>query len=224
MNIILLAPPAAGKGTQAEILSNVYNLNHISTGDLLRSASREENDFGKNLRQIMESGNLVSDDIVLEVLNKYLENTNNLNILLDGFPRNIYQAEKLDEILKLRNSQIDYVFLLNVPKEILLYRITGRRLCKSCGKVYNVNIDSLKPKNETICDECGGEIFTRKDDNEESFEVRYSEYENQTYPLINYYKEKGILYEVDSSVNKEETFRQIEEILGKRWSNDYFKK
>lgn len=224
MNIILLAPPAAGKGTQAEVLKKVYNLNHISTGDLLRSASREESDFGKKLKKMMESGNLVSDDIVLEVLNRYLDSTDNLNLLLDGFPRNIYQAEKLDEILREKNSQVDYVFLLNVSKDILLYRITGRRLCKSCGKVYNVNIDPLKPKNESICDECGGELYARSDDNEETFYNRYSEYENQTYPLINYYKQKGILHEVDSSISKEETYRQIEEILGKRWSNDYFKK
>lgn len=216
MNIILLAPPAAGKGTQAEILIEKYNLNHISTGDLLRNASREENDFGKNLKQIMESGNLVSDDIVLEVLNRYLENTDSTNLLLDGFPRNLYQAEKLDEILEERNNQIDYVFLLNVSKDILIDRITGRRLCKSCGKVYNVNIDPLKPKNESICDECGGELFTRRDDNIDTFNVRYSEYQNQTSPLIDYYKQKGILYEVDSSVSRENTYTQIEEILGKR--------
>lgn len=216
MNIILLAPPAAGKGTQAELLTNSYHINHISTGDLLRSASREESDFGKNLKEMLESGNLVSDDIVLKVLNRYLENTDSSNLLLDGFPRNIYQADKLDEILRLRNSQVDYVFLLNVPKDILLDRITGRRLCKSCGKVYNVNIDPLKPKNETICDECGGDLFTRNDDNEKTFNIRYSEYEKETYPLINYYKEKKILYEIDSSVSPEDTFKQIEEILGKR--------
>lgn len=216
MNIILLAPPAAGKGTQAEILTSIYHLNHISTGDLLRSASREENDFGRNLKQMMESGNLVSDDIVLEVFNRYLENTDNLNLLLDGFPRNIYQAEKLDEILAKNNSQVDYVFLLNVSKDILLYRITGRRLCKSCGKVYNVNIDPLKPKNESICDDCGGELFTRRDDNSETFNVRYNEYLSQTSPLIDYYREKGILYEIDSSLSREDTFKQIEDVLGKR--------
>lgn len=216
MNIILLAPPAAGKGTQAELLTSIYHLNHISTGDLLRNASSSETDFGKNLKQMMESGNLVSDDIVLEVLNKYLQQCDNLNLLFDGFPRNIYQAEKLDEILVNRNDKIDYVFLLNVPKDILLYRITGRRLCKSCGKVYNVNIDPLKPKNETICDVCGGELFKRQDDNCETFDVRYCEYEKQTYPLINYYQQKGILYEIDSSVSREDIFKQIEEILGKR--------
>jgi adenylate kinase len=213
MNIILLAPPAAGKGTQAEILESTYNLNHISTGDLLRSASHEESEFGNKLKMIMESGNLVSDDIVLEVLNKYLEKTDNFNLLLDGFPRNLYQAEKLDEILKEKNSQIDYVFLLNVSEDILLYRITGRRLCKSCGAIYNVGIDPLKPKVDSICDRCGSTLIKRKDDNEETFKVRYQEYENQTKPLINYYQSKGNLYEIDSSISKEDTFRQIEAIL-----------
>lgn len=216
MNIILLAPPAAGKGTQAEILKSVYNLNHISTGNFLREYSRGDSDFNKEIKKILESGNLVSDDVVLEVLNRYLDSTSNMNLLFDGFPRNIYQAEQLDDILEEKNSKIDYVFLLNVDKEILLERITGRRLCKGCGAIYNVNIDSLKPKNELVCDKCGEELFTRSDDNEDSFNVRYSQYLDQTYPLINYYKNKGILYEIDSSINKEETFRQIDEILGKR--------
>lgn len=216
MNIILLAPPAAGKGTQAEILESVYNLNHISTGDLLRSVSSDGSDFGNNIKRIMESGNLVSNDIVLEVLNRYLDSTSNTNLLLDGFPRNIYQAEKLDEILEKRGSQVDYVFLLNVPKDILLYRITGRRLCKSCGAIYNVNIDPLKPKKDSVCDKCGNDLFKRYDDNEETFNTRYNEYLNQTSSLITYYRNKGILYDIDSSINKEETFNQIEEILGKR--------
>lgn len=216
MNIILLAPPAAGKGTQAELLTSAYHLNHISTGDLLRNTSREDSEFGRNLKKIMESGTLVSDDVVLDVLNNYLENTTNMNLLLDGFPRNVYQAEKLDEILKERNSQVDYVFLLNVPKETLLHRITGRRLCKSCGAIYNVNIDPLKPKIESTCDKCGGELYARSDDNEETFSVRYEEYLAQTSPLIDYYREKGNLYDIDSTASKEDTFKQIEEILGKR--------
>ena len=216
MNIILLAPPAAGKGTQAELLTSSYHLNHISTGDLLRSASSEDSDFGRNLKEIMESGALVSDDIVLEVLNKYLEKATNMNLLLDGFPRNVYQAENLDKMLTEKNSQVDYVFLLDVPKETLLYRITGRRLCKSCGAIYNVNIDPLKPKNESTCDKCGSELSIRKDDNRETFNIRYEEYLTQTSPLIDYYKKKGNLYDIDSSASKEETFKQIEEILGKR--------
>ena len=213
MNIILLAPPAAGKGTQSEKLEKEYSLNHISTGDLLRNASREENDFGKNLKSIMESGKLVTDDIVLEVLNRYLDTTDNMNLLLDGFPRNIYQANKLDEILESKDSKVNYVFLLDVPKETLADRITGRRLCKSCGRVYNVNIDSLKPKNENVCDNCGNELFQRSDDNRETFETRYNEYLEQTSPLIDYYKNKNVLYEIDSTRTVEEIFNQIKEII-----------
>lgn len=213
MNIILLAPPAAGKGTQAEILTKEYNLNHISTGDLLRNASNEKTEFGNKLKTIMESGNLVSDEIVLEVLNRYLDKTNNFNLLLDGFPRNIYQAEKLDELLKLKGNKIDYVFLLNVDKNTLLYRITGRRLCTSCGAIYNVGIDPLKPKVDSICDKCGDSLIARKDDNKETFEIRYHEYENQTKPLISYYQNKHNLYEIDSSISKEDTFNQIKTII-----------
>ena len=213
MNIILLAPPAAGKGTQSELLEKHYNLNHISTGDLLRNTSKEDTDLGKELREVMESGKLVSDDLVLEVLNNYLDNTNNMNLLLDGFPRNTYQAMKLDEILEGKNSKIDYVFLLEVPKETLLTRITGRRLCKSCGYIYNVNIESLKPKNEEICDNCGNELTHRTDDNTETFEVRYDEYKEQTEPLVEFYKNKNILYEIDSTGTVEETFNKIKEII-----------
>lgn len=213
MNIILLAPPAAGKGTQAELLTEEYKLNHISTGDLLREASQEQNEFGNKLKTIMESGNLVSDETVLEVLNRYLDKTDNFNLLLDGFPRNIYQAEKLDELLKSKGSKIDYVFLLNVDKDTLLYRITGRRLCKSCGAIYNVNIDPLKPKIDSICDKCGNSLIARKDDNKETFEIRYQEYEKQTKPLIDYYLHQNNLYEIDSSISKEDTFKQIKSIF-----------
>ena len=213
MNIILLAPPAAGKGTQSELLEKHYKLNHISTGDLLRAASREESDFGKELKSIMESGKLVSDDIVLQVLSNYLDKADNMNLLLDGFPRNVYQAEKLDEILSNKDSKVDYVFLLDVPKETLIDRITGRRLCKSCGNIYNVNIESLKPKNGLVCDNCGNELFQRADDNAETFEIRYNEYKTLTEPLIDYYRNKNVLYNVDSLGTVEEIFNRIKDII-----------
>ena len=213
MNIILLAPPAAGKGTQSEILKKEYNLNHISTGDLLRNAAKEDSEFGNNLKEIMESGKLVTDDIVLEVFNRYLDTTNNLNLLLDGFPRNIYQASKLDEILEQRNSKVDYVFLLDVPKEILADRITGRRLCRSCGQVYNVNIDKLKPIKNDVCDSCGGELYQRTDDNRETFETRYNEYLEQTLPLVDYYKSKSVLFEIESTHTVEEISNQMKKII-----------
>lgn len=213
MNILLLAPPAAGKGTQAEILKEKYHLNHVSTGDLLRNEVNKGTDLGNKLKTIMESGNLVSDDIVLEVLSNYLQRTDNLNLLLDGFPRNIYQAKELDKLLVDRNEKIDYAFLLDVGKEILLDRITGRRLCKSCGAIYNVNIDPLKPKVDTICDKCGNSLIQRKDDNEGTFEIRYQEYEKETKPLVDYYQDKKVLYKVDGSISKEYTTEQIESIL-----------
>lgn len=214
MNIILLAPPAAGKGTQAEILANRYHLNHISTGDLLRNAATMDNEFGRNLKKVLESGVLVSDDVVLEVLGKYLKKNDNSNLLLDGFPRNLYQAEKLDEILKEKDLKIDYVFLLNVEKDVLLNRIIGRRLCKGCGTIYNINVDSLRPKVDSICDKCGNPLIARSDDNSETFNIRYSHYIKETTPLISYYQSKHKLYEIDSSVEIDKITMQIENILG----------
>ena len=213
MNIILLAAPAAGKGTQSNLIQKEFNLNHISTGDLLRSAASNNDPLGMKLQEILKSGKLVSDDIVLEVFNNYLDNTDNMNLLLDGFPRNIYQAEKLDEILEEKNSKIDYVFLLNVSKEVLADRITGRRLCKSCGNVYNVNIESLKPNVDNVCDNCGSELTWRSDDNYETFEVRYNEYLEQTSPLIDYYRNKNVLFDINGEGTTEEIFNHIKNII-----------
>ncbi len=209
MNIILLAPPAAGKGTQAELLKEKYNLNHISTGELFREIVKSDSDLGKQIKDIMESGYLVSDDIVIEIVKNYLNTSDNKNYLLDGFPRNTYQAEKLDEILN-----IDYVILFNIDKSILADRISGRRLCKSCGAIYNVNIDPLKPKNDSICDKCGTELYQRKDDID-SFENRYNVYIEETKPIIEYYKNKNILYEINADRSVEEIFTSIEDILGR---------
>lgn len=209
MNIILLAPPAAGKGTQAELLKEKYNLNHISTGELFREIVNSDSDLGKKVKDIMESGYLVSDDIVIELVKNYIDNSKNKNYLLDGFPRNTYQAEKLDEILN-----IDYVILFNIDKSVLLDRVSGRRLCKSCGAIYNVNIDPLKPKNDSICDKCGSELYQRKDDIE-SFENRYNVYLEETKPIIEYYKNKNILYEINADRSVEEIFTSIEDILGR---------
>ena len=213
MNIILLAPPAAGKGTQSELLEKEYNLNHISTGDLLRNTSQEDTDLGRNIKNIMESGKLVTDDIVIEVFKNYLNKCDNMNLLLDGFPRNTYQASMLDKILEEKESKIDYTILLEVPKDILANRIIGRRLCKSCGRVYNVNIEALKPNIEDVCDNCGSVLTARKDDNKETFEIRYNEYLEQTSPLIEYYKNKNVLYTVDDTKTTTETFEDIKKII-----------
>ena len=206
MNIILLAPIAAGKGTQAELLKQAYNMNHISTGDLLKKESDPE--LSKKIKDMIESGVLVSDDIVLQVLENYINSTDNKNFLFDGFPRNIYQANKLDEMVN-----IDYVLLLDAPKEVLADRTTGRRVCKSCGSIYNVNIDSLKPKVDNVCNKCGNELTQRNEDNLETFEIRYNTYLEQTKPLIDYYKEKNLLHVIDATSSVEEIFNRIKEIL-----------
>ena len=138
MNIILLAPPAAGKGTQCEILVEKYNLTQISTGNLLRDIAKEETELGKKVKEVLTSGDLVNDELVYQIVENYLDNNENQHgYIFDGFPRTESQAKRLDTILKDRNKKIDYVFFLDTEKEILLNRVLGRRTCKQCGKIYN---------------------------------------------------------------------------------------
>ena len=214
MNIILLAPPAAGKGTQCEILVEKYNLTQISTGNLLRHIAKEETELGKKVKEVLTSGDLVNDELVYQIVENYLDNNENQHgYIFDGFPRTESQAKRLDTILKDRNKKIDYVFFLDTEKEILLNRVLGRRTCKQCGKIYNTNIDILKPKKDLICDNCGGELYIRDEDNLQSFEVRYNTYIDKIQPLIDYYKQQNLLYKIDSSNSKENTFEQIQTII-----------
>ncbi len=214
MNIILLAPPAAGKGTQCEILVEKYNLTQISTGNLLRDIAKEETELGKKVKEVLTSGDLVNDELVYQIVENYLDNNENQHgYIFDGFPRTESQAKRLDTILKDRNKKIDYVFFLDTEKEILLNRVLGRRTCKQCGKIYNTNIDILKPKKDLICDNCGGELYIRDEDNLQSFEVRYNTYIDKIQPLIDYYKQQNLLYKIDSSNSKENTFEQIQTII-----------
>ena len=214
MNIILLAPPAAGKGTQCEILVEKYNLTQISTGNLLRDIAKEETELGKKVKEVLTSGDLVNDELVYQIVENYLDNNENQHgYIFDGFPRTESQAKRLDTILKDRNKKIDYVFFLDTEKEILRNRVLGRRTCKQCGRIYNANIDILKPKKDLICDNCGGELYIRDEDNLQSFEVRYNTYIDKIQPLIDYYKQQNLLYKIDSSHSKENTFEQIQTII-----------
>jgi len=206
-NLLLLAPPAAGKGTQAELLMKRYGSVPISTGDLLRKASRENTEMGHMLQGILQSGKLVSDEIVLELLLKRFEELEGKPFLLDGFPRTIKQAEALDELLKLHNQKLDYVFYLDVPKEVLESRILARRICDTCGKIYQVNKES-----EMKCS-CGGYLIKRSDDNLDSYRVRYDSFLTSTHPLVDYYKEKGNLYVIDADKTVEEVYQDILTIL-----------
>lgn len=211
-SIIFIAPPAAGKGTQSMLICDKYNLSHISTGDLLREEMKSGNEFGNQISEIIQSGKLVSDDIILKLLINKLNQIQN-GYVLDGFPRNINQAIEFDHILEQSNQKLDYVIYLNLDKEIAKKRIIGRISCPSCGNVYNSLIDENKPKLENKCNNCNVELIKRDDDNEETFDIRYETYLKETKPLIDYYSKKGNLFEVDSSLPTMEIFRQICDIL-----------
>ncbi len=209
MNIILIAPPAGGKGTQSKMICSSYNLAHISTGDLLRMEVARGND---ELANIMNSGKLVSDEIVLKLIDEYISNNVSLNgFLFDGFPRNIAQAEKLNDILGKYDKKIDYVILLDIDKDLASKRISGRRSCPNCGASYNIYFDSMKPKNDGLCDKCGNKLASREDDNQETYAKRYETYLESTKPLLDFYKD--VLYTIDASKTPEETFKQIKDIV-----------
>lgn len=213
-NIILLAPPAAGKGTQSELLEKHYGLVHISTGDLLRDAMKKDDGLGHYIKETIAKGEFIRDDIIYEMLENRIGSLESQNgFILDGFPRNMEQAIHYEEILKKLNIPLGEVFLLDAPYDILESRMVGRRLCKDCGSVYNVSIEGSKPKVAGVCDKCGGSLYQRDDDNKESFKVRYDTYIEKTQPLIDYYKGKGCLHVIDSSKSKEESLKQIQMIL-----------
>ena len=211
--IILLGAPGAGKGTNAKKITSEYHLPHISTGDMFREALRDETELGKLAKSYMDKGLLVPDEVTISLVKERLSKDDCKDgFLLDGFPRNLKQAEALEEIGKEINRPINYVIDINAPEEILKDRITGRRVCKKCGAPYHIK--TLKPKVDGVCDICGGELMQRKDDNEEALKVRLDEYHHQTEPLINYYSKKGILHTVDGSKDLKEVMADINAILG----------
>lgn len=215
-NIILIAPPAAGKGTQSKLLSSKYQIPHISTGDLLRNAINDQSEIGEFIRQTMESGNLVSDDIVLKLLENRISQPDCVNgFILDGFPRNIAQAEHYLKILENLNMQVGDVIFLDVPKETTRKRIVGRLSCPTCGAIYNDQFEDSKPKRFGTCDQCNGALSKRADDNDKTFEERYKVYQKETYPLVNYFANKGLLFTVGSGISKERTLTEIEKIINR---------
>ena len=210
-NIILIAAPAAGKGTLSELLVEKYGYIHISTGDLLREASKEKSELGEKISTMLKNGELVSDEIVFELLENKLKVVDKPYIL-DGFPRTINQAYKYDELITKLNKSLGIVVVLNCDYDILKNRIVGRWLCKECGSIYNTLTGVNTPKEENICDKCGGELYKRSDDNEESFKTRYETYLEKTKPLIDFYQEKGNLHYVNSET-KDIMLKEIEDLL-----------
>ena len=210
-SIILIAPPAAGKGTMSQLLKEKYNIPHISTGDLLRSEVSKQTELGMELDKIMKSGAFVSDELILQVLSSNIESLD--TYILDGFPRTQVQAEKYDEMLKRLNKKISSVIYIDTPKELTKQRIVSRVSCSKCGRVYNTSIEESMPKTDGICDYCGSSLVKREDDNEETFENRYQVYVKETEPLIEYYKKQNLLHTVDGNKNKQELFASICKII-----------
>jgi len=213
LNIVLLGPPGAGKGTQATLLIEKYGIPHIATGDIFRANVKEGTPLGKKASEYMDKGLLVPDDLVCDLVEDRLtwEDCKN-GFMLDGFPRTLYQAERLDAFLDRNGLTLTAVLDMQAPTELLIPRISGRRVCKNCGKVYHVT--NMPPKTEGICDVCGGEVYQRKDDAEETVLARLAVYEEQTKPLEEFYRKTDRLYAIDASETPAAAYAQITAILG----------
>ena len=213
MNIILLGPPGAGKGTQAKLIEDRHGMKQLSTGEMLRAAAAAGTETGLRAKAIIDRGELVSDDIVVGIIADRLEAPDlKKGFILDGFPRNTAQAKALDQMLGSKGLKLDAVIEMAVDDEALVDRITGRYTCAKCGKGYHDRFE--KPRKEGICDVCGGTEFTRRaDDNEATVRDRLSVYNKQTAPLVAYYGERGTLKTVDGMAPIGEVSRQIEEVL-----------
>ncbi len=213
MNIILLGPPGAGKGTQAARITAKYGIPQISTGDIFRKNIKEGTELGLKAKAYMDKGELVPDDLVIEIATaRLLEDDCKAGFMLDGFPRTVYQAEKLDEFLAKHGMKIDSVLDIEVEKSILLARIIGRRVCKACGATYHVV--NMPPAKEGVCDSCGGELYQRADDTEATVKNRIEVYEAQTMPLVDYYEKAGNIVHIDGSAELDDVFAEIVKTLG----------
>jgi adenylate kinase len=212
-NVLLLGAPGAGKGTQAERIAEGYGLPHISTGEMLRAAVAAGTDMGLAAQKVMEAGALVPDEVVIGVVRDRLALADAQDgFLLDGFPRTIEQAERLDAMLSDDARPVTHVILIDVPEDELVERLAGRRMCRGCGKGYHVVFDP--PKVEGVCDVCGGELYQRSDDNEATVRNRLAVYRAQTEPLVGYYEGRGVLRTVyGGGKMPSEVFAQVEQLL-----------
>ncbi len=208
-NLVFLGPPGAGKGTQAKMLSKDLGLVHISTGDLLREAVKNQTPLGKKAKEYMDRGELVPDDLIIALIEEVMPEGG--GVILDGFPRTVAQAEALDSMLQRKGLKLDGVVLFDVSDDVVVERLSGRRICPSCGAVYHIKYNP--PKNDELCDRCSVKLVQREDDREEVVRRRLEVYRKQTAPLIEYYERKGILIRLDASKEIEEVYQELKRVL-----------
>lgn len=212
MNLLITGRPGAGKGTQAVNIKEYYNIPHISTGDMFRAAMKNGTKMGLLAKEYMEKGTLVPDEVTIGIVEERLSEADCKNgFLLDGFPRNLVQAEALDKYLANNNIKLDAVLDVNVENEILIRRIVGRRICKQCGATYHIEFN--KPKQDDVCDKCNGNLYQRSDDTIETAASRLDVYDSQTSPLLEFYKAKGLLKEVNGDQPLDNVFNDIKKTL-----------
>ncbi|MBT4762993.1 MAG: adenylate kinase [Bdellovibrionaceae bacterium] len=211
MNVILFGAPGVGKGTQSSFLIDKLDMRHISTGDLFRYAIKNKTTLGQEASRYMDEGKLVPDSIVIGMVEEVLEKLNGQNFILDGFPRTGTQAEALENLLKVFKLNIGKVISIKVPEDVLIGRLTGRRVCKGCGAVFH---QEAKPtQEEGVCDSCGGDVVQRSDDKEDVIQQRLEEYENNTKPVKDFYEKQSKLVEVDGLGSAEEVFERIRQCI-----------
>ena len=210
MNLLIIGAPGAGKGTMSDLLIDTYHLVHVSTGDMLRAAVKAGTPVGLKAQEYMNKGALVPDEVIHDIIVERLSQDDvNDGFLFDGYPRTLNQAKDLDVILKEINKKIDRVINLNIEDEELIKRITGRRLCPTCGEIFNIYYKA--PAKEGVCDKCGAELIQRKDDNLESLSVRLEEYHKNTQPVIEYYEAAHIVSHIDAKQGVNEVYEDIKE-------------
>lgn len=212
MKVVMLGAPGAGKGTQAKKIAADYGIPHISTGDIFRENIKNSTPLGEKAKGYMDQGLLVPDELVLELIVDRFDAPDCVDgYVLDGFPRTIPQAKALDEALDNKNDKIEFAIDVDVPDEVIISRMAGRRACLNCGRTYHV--DTLRPKVEGSCDYCSTQLVLRDDDKPETVKKRLQVYHEQTQPLLDYYKEKGILYSVDGTGSIDNIYNEIMNVL-----------
>ncbi len=213
MNLLLLGPPGAGKGTQAALISKKYSIPHISTGEILRNCIKNGSELGKKAKAYVESGHLVPDEIVVQMVKERISKSDcEGGFILDGFPRNYKQAEELTVCLKELGKEIDSALNFDASEGVIIERLTGRRICSKCETIFHIK--NMPPKVDGICDKCGGKLIQRKDDEEETIRNRLKVYRESAQPLLDYYQKKGLLFTIPA----DKDYREVEKLL-----KDYFK-